>query len=374
MLCCAFVEGVVGAQSAPVTRIEVSTLGPQVGARVPAFSLPDQTGKVQTLESIMGPRGAVLLFVRSTDWCPYCKTQLVELQGRVAELRAQGMGVAAISYDSQQVHANFARDRGITFPLLADVGSATITRFGLLNPVPEMALGADKDKPEVKVLVERYVSVVNPTSRMIGMAFPGTFMLDRQGRVTSRFFEDFYVERTTMSNLLVRAGASREPVVATRISTGQLDVTSYASDAAIAAGNRFTLLLDVTPKPGMHVYAPGSRGYRVISFAVTSPSFLRTDETRYPASEIYHFKPLDERVPVFQKRFALSREVVLDGQMATQRALRGQDSLTISGTLEYQACDDKVCYNPVSVPLTWTVGLKALVTGPQPARPPTGAN
>ena len=50
------------------TRIDVSELGPQVGERVPDFSLPDQNGELWTLNSIMGPMGAMLLFHRSADW------------------------------------------------------------------------------------------------------------------------------------------------------------------------------------------------------------------------------------------------------------------------------------------------------------------
>ncbi len=50
------------------TPIDVASLGPQVGERVPAFSLPDQNGRVRTLESILGPKGALLLFHRSADW------------------------------------------------------------------------------------------------------------------------------------------------------------------------------------------------------------------------------------------------------------------------------------------------------------------
>jgi hypothetical protein len=50
------------------TRIDVSMLGPQVGERVPDFRLFDQTGKERTLQSIMGRRGAMLVFIRSADW------------------------------------------------------------------------------------------------------------------------------------------------------------------------------------------------------------------------------------------------------------------------------------------------------------------
>lgn len=49
-------------------RIDVSKLGPQVGDRVPDFMLKDQNGKTWTLQSIMGPKGAMLVFYRSADW------------------------------------------------------------------------------------------------------------------------------------------------------------------------------------------------------------------------------------------------------------------------------------------------------------------
>ncbi len=50
------------------TPIDVASLGPQVGDRVPAFSLPDQNGQIHTRESILGPNGGILLFHRSAGW------------------------------------------------------------------------------------------------------------------------------------------------------------------------------------------------------------------------------------------------------------------------------------------------------------------
>jgi len=58
----------LAAQQPPREKIDVSRLGPQVGERVPDFSLKDQDGKTRNLNSIMGPRGAMLVFVRSADW------------------------------------------------------------------------------------------------------------------------------------------------------------------------------------------------------------------------------------------------------------------------------------------------------------------
>ena len=42
--------------------------GPAVGEAVPAFSAADQTGRTQTLASVMGAKGAMLVFFRSADW------------------------------------------------------------------------------------------------------------------------------------------------------------------------------------------------------------------------------------------------------------------------------------------------------------------
>ena len=48
--------------------IDVSKLGPQTGERVPDLTLRDQTGKIWTLQSLMGPKGLMLVFFRSADW------------------------------------------------------------------------------------------------------------------------------------------------------------------------------------------------------------------------------------------------------------------------------------------------------------------
>jgi peroxiredoxin len=290
----------------------------------------------------------------------------VELQSRVNELRQKGLGLATISYDRPEILAAFSKQHGITFPMLSDVGSATIKRYGILNPVPEWAIGPDKDDPEVKAAVQKYVSVVNPNPTMVGIAFPGTFILDRQGRVTSRYFEDFYIERNTISSVMMRLDNRVAPVAGTKLSTAHLDVTTYPSESGIAPGNRFSIAFDLQPHKGIHVYAPGAKDYRVIRVAIEPQPFVRTLPMKYPASQIYHFKPLNERVPVYQKPFTLVQEIILEGTPQAQAAFRGKTALTIRGTLEYQACDDKICYNPASVPVSWTINLRPLVrTTPQ---------
>jgi hypothetical protein len=57
-----------GSQTPPRPSAELAKLGPQVGNVAPAFALPDQTGRRRTLESLLGPRGAMIVFTRSADW------------------------------------------------------------------------------------------------------------------------------------------------------------------------------------------------------------------------------------------------------------------------------------------------------------------
>jgi cytochrome oxidase Cu insertion factor (SCO1/SenC/PrrC family) len=56
------------AAASPAQQVDVTRLGPQVGERVPDFSLTDQNGRAQTLKTLMGPSGAMLVFFRSADW------------------------------------------------------------------------------------------------------------------------------------------------------------------------------------------------------------------------------------------------------------------------------------------------------------------
>ena len=73
-------------------KIDVMRLGPQIGQAVPDFRLVDQCGRTWTRDSLMGPNGLMLVFSRSADWCPYCKTQMLELQSRAEEIKSRGLG------------------------------------------------------------------------------------------------------------------------------------------------------------------------------------------------------------------------------------------------------------------------------------------
>jgi AhpC/TSA family/Disulphide bond corrector protein DsbC len=259
----------------------------------------------------------------------------VELQSRYADITKQGLGLIAISYDAPETHKKFAESRGITFPLISDAGSTIIKRYGLLN------------------------ETVDPKSRTYGIPHPGTFIVDRKGVVVSRFFEDAYQERYTAATILSSIGSAIGGGTLTA-ETSHLSMTASISDMAAAPGERLAIIVNVTPRRGMHLYAPGKHDYQVVRLTLDPQPWLRAQNTIYPASEIYHFKPLDERVEVFMKPFRLRGDVTLLATPEAQKLLGAMSTVTISGALEYQACDDKVCFNPARVPFSFAVSVKGL--------------
>jgi AhpC/TSA family/Disulphide bond corrector protein DsbC len=259
----------------------------------------------------------------------------VELQGRLPEIRKAGMGLAAISYDPVPTLADFSARRGITFPLLSDAGSATIRRYGILN------------------------TTIDPKNELYGYPFPGTFMVDRRGVVTSRVFEPTYQERSTISSLLVRLGRQVN-APATKVAGAHLELTSYATDHVASLGTHFSLVLDVRPASQVHVYAPGASGYKPVRLTLNAQPGVVVRAAQFPRSEDYFFKPLNEHVPVYQRPFRIVQDVMLDPSKDGSAALKDVTTLTITGTFEYQACDDKVCFAPQSIPLSWPIRVKPL--------------
>ena len=288
----------------------------------------------------------------------------MELQERQEELRGRGLRVVAISYDTEEVLSAFATRRGITFPLLSDDDSAVITDFGILNTVAAEAVGPNRDDPAVVADAVKYVSVFDASQRpfIVGTPFPGTFMLDGQGRVTSRFFEAFYRERNTTANVMLRLGVGLSPIAAIEGATPHLKLTAYPSNPNITVGTRFSVAVDIEPNENMHLYAPGAEqmGYRVVGLTLAEVPHIRFEPVEFPESEIYHFEPLDERVPVYQRPFTLLQEAVVSGEPEAAEALAEIDAVTLTGTLDYQACDDTLCFDPVSVPLSFTLDVETL--------------
>ena len=131
---------------------------------------------------------------------------------------------------------------------------------------------------------------------------------------------------------------------------GHATILASPTEVNGAAGAKLALFVDVAPKPGIHVYAPGSDMYIPITVKLNALPEVKPGKVAYPKSEMMTFA--DEKVPVFQKPFRLTQDVTLD------KSVKAGSTVTVTGTVNYQACDDRVCYPPESSPVTWTVVVK----------------
>jgi hypothetical protein len=142
-----------------------------------------------------------------------------------------------------------------------------------------------------------------------------------------------------------------------RNDTMHLTVHTSISASTVAAGDKVSLKFEVTPKRAMHVYAPGKHDYQVIKVNIDPQPWLKVAPTSYPPSEIYHFKELDEKVETYGKPFTLVQDVTVLNTAAARKALAAAP-VKLTGKLEYQACDDKVCYAPTRVPVSFELAVK----------------
>ena len=160
---------------------------------------------------------------------------------------------------------------------------------------------------------------------------------------------------TLLSFLLISTAIlaqTNAPSLQFRGEQGSRHATIVASpaDVGAAAGGKVSLFVEVTPKPGIHVYAPGSKDYIPISIKLDPSTGVKAGKLTYPKSEMMTFG--DEKVPVFQKPFRLTQDVTLDKSAASGA------SLNVAGTVHLQACDDRVCFPPENVPIKWNVTVK----------------
>lgn len=251
----------------------------------------------------------------------------MELEQSLDEFSAQGLGVAAISYDTPEILKNFAdRMGGFHYPLLADPDSTVIEAFGVLN----------RNVPE--------------GHEWFGMARPGTFVVDADGVVTSKYFEPGHRQRVTAESVLVKAfgvgGGSK-----TRVDAGQFTLTAYSAQDEVRRGNRVTLVMEVELPEKMHLYAPGVEGYTPTSVTIPEIPYLEAHETTFPEAEVMELPAIGEVVPVFHGSVRILQDVTVSPRFPDG------DTLSIPATFSYQACDDKVCFIPSKLELSFDMKL-----------------
>ena len=147
-------------------------------------------------------------------------------------------------------------------------------------------------------------------------------------------------------------GRDSEP--GTSIDTPQLTLSYSASDTTYMPGRRITLILEFEPKPRMHIYAPGAEHYTPIDWQMAESKSWMSEPVKVPASHMLSLPTTKEAVPVFDGHVRLVRDVTFSQDTETARGSGPDRCLMIEGSFRYQACDDKECYFPRTLPLKWT--------------------
>jgi hypothetical protein len=132
----------------------------------------------------------------------------------------------------------------------------------------------------------------------------------------------------------------------------QAQITTSASTAVVHPRDHVTLTVDVDLRPGVHVYAPGVENYIPISWTLEKSSTYQANNVDMPVPRNLHLDVIDETVPVYEGHFQLSRNLTIGPRHVHKGALN------ITGALRYQACDDRMCYKPETLPLQWTLTVE----------------
>jgi len=170
----------------------------RVGAKAPAFSLPDSTGPMVNSSDLLALGPLVINFFRGR-WCPYCVTELEAWRGIYPQLREIGALMVAISPQTVRQNDFTAGQHSLPFPLLTDAGCELAEKFGLMYKVPEY-----HQQYYRSILVN--VPFVNGDESW-KLPLPATYVVDRGGTILfAEAHADFRVrpEPTEILDLLRR--------------------------------------------------------------------------------------------------------------------------------------------------------------------------
>lgn len=257
--------------------------------------------------------------------------QLVQLQQALADFRQRGLGVAALSYDSPAILAEFSRRKGIEYPLLSDPQSEYLKAIGLRN---DEATGIGQ-----------------------GVAIPAILYLDPQGVVQEVFLEESYRDRPTPASVL----GSLFPdtlTPTTQQSVAGAEVRLAQSDTRVTVGSRFTLTVELEFPPGLHAYAPGTDEAIPVSLEFDQQPELQVESIDYPPGQPMQL--FGVTVPTYQDKVRLQAVLKIDSSGEWRKTLKQPRPLAIQARLNLQTCTDQLCHPPSQAPLEWTLELVPL--------------
>jgi hypothetical protein len=238
----------------------------------------------------------------------------------------------------------FADTHGITYTLLADEGSRVIQALGLLNE---------------RVYEQHAAYGIPKHDRHQGVPYPGVFLLDGQGRVMQKRFQQSYRERETAAGILAQGFGLPSSVRGAEAWGGSDGVKVRASldSATYKFFQRLWLTVELNIAPGLHVYGqPVPEGYVPLSITVAPVEGLVVGEPSWPVPHPYGVEGSGEELAVYTGKVIVSLPLTFTAE--------GDDQM-LQVTVGYQACSDTECCLPSAIRLQLPVQGADLVERPR---------
>lgn len=164
-----------------------------VGAKAPAFELPDHDGKIVPSSDLLAKGRLVLCFIRGR-WCPFCVGQTEAMNLVLPQIEQAGATLVAISPQTVKQSFFMHDQHRLRFPLLSDEGNKLARQFGLTYRVPA-----------IQEAVYRRAFVNLPFTNgddSWELPIPATYILDRDGTVLYAFADEDYTERPEPADIV----------------------------------------------------------------------------------------------------------------------------------------------------------------------------
>jgi peroxiredoxin len=172
---------------------------PKPGEKMPPFAMPDERGRIVTLEALLADGPLAMTFHRG-HWCPYCRINtraLAEAQERIA---ADGAQLAAIMPDRERFAAAFKAEGEVDYPILTDIDNGYALSLNL-------AVWVGEEMQQILESGGRDVPAYQGNQAWV-MPIPATFVINRDGVVSARFIDPDYRNRMTIEELLAALKAA----------------------------------------------------------------------------------------------------------------------------------------------------------------------
>ena len=129
-------------------------------------------------------------------------------------------------------------------------------------------------------------------------------------------------------------------------------VAAAQSTASAALGTALTLWADVTPNPSIHIYAEGAKDFTPVSLVLTPNAAIAAGRPTYPKPGTAIAPGATDAVPAYAQTFRITLPVTI------RSTAKPGEVLTVTGAVNYQACDDRLCYPVTVAPVTWKVAVR----------------